>query len=130
MGTVIRHPRFINRGKLISKIGKNILDRVDQYGGCATLAESGLHQLWHQLEEAKIVEEPRFSQINFNFGGEITEALIKLQRDGFLQIYIACDMWRGPYTVSSDLPRNGLRPYEVLLRITGLGKRKVRHEYN
>ena len=75
MGTVIRHPRFINRGKLISKIGKNILDRVDRNGGCATLAESGLHQLWHQLEEGEIGREPRFSQINFNFGGAFPRRL-------------------------------------------------------
>lgn len=127
MNNVIYDRRLCNRAKIITKIEQTILEKTNKKNGYATLVETELHQFWCRPEEDGVRKECELIGGLIYLGEHVTEAITNLQRQGLVEVYFACDVWRLMFVADFSHPRTALRPYEILLKITKRGKRRVCH---
>ena len=125
MGKVIYDQRLCNPRRFVPTIERHFLEQLNLRGGYASLVEIGLHQFFnfhtHYIKTIKL-GSPKISDI---FNGSVGIAISNLQRNGYIEVYFALDTWRRVSSGRGFTQLSDPRPYEVLVKLTELGKRRV-----
>ena len=125
MSTVIRSLKVFRADSLISTLEEKILEELALRNGIATIDELGLIQFWFR----KVVHDydSKFEVLDFfrGQGGYIAYVVTNLYCKGLIEIYFSHDVWCWVSIGSSDFSRLSPQAWEILLKLTDVGRRRI-----
>ena len=125
MGKVIYDQRLCNTKRFINTIERHFLEQLNFRGGYASLVEIGLHQFFNFPSHCIKTIKPGPLKLCDILHGPVAVAISNLQRSGCIEVYFAFDTWRMISPGQGFTRFSDPRPYEILVKLTKLGKRRV-----
>jgi hypothetical protein len=125
MNTIVNSRKNSSSDFLIRILEQKVIEGLVSRNGIAVIDELGLFEFWYEKHLPDCVSKTEVLEFFANQGGYVAHVVTNLYREGLVEIYFSHDIWCWVSIKSFGFSKLAPQPWDILLKLTDAGKRRV-----